>query len=256
MGACANFIARFPFVSFAATVVLCVGVGLFCGGGFTALQIVLWGIFDGLFHFHVPWLESIEIGFTVFAVIMGLFAILMLAFSILAESRTRQNIYSGVSCIMGGRLAALFFMTLTYLLNAAWMGITSLVALAIIIHVMLNSVCNVEVFDQQFQYIDTEWGFCLNLSRFGIYRNFTYGLDLNALCDEEEMNTFCNFMKPSELGLRFGIAFAGSFLIVLGLMLYMISLGSHYSRLQTSKEITNYRQEMTLNDASRDNAWM
>jgi len=39
-------------------------------------------------------------------------------------------------------------------------------------------------------------------------------------------------------------------------MLYMISLGSHYSRLQTSKEITNYRQEMTLNDASRDNAWM
>jgi len=53
-------------------------------------------------------LESIEIGFTVFAVIMGLFAILLFAFSILAESRTRQNIYSGVSCIMGGRLAALF----------------------------------------------------------------------------------------------------------------------------------------------------
>jgi len=60
-------------------------------------------------------------------------------------------------------------MTLTYLLNATWMGITSFVALAIIIHVMLNSVCNVEVFDRQFQYIDTEWGFCLNLSRFGVY---------------------------------------------------------------------------------------
>ena len=54
-GGCANIIARFPFVSFAATIVLCIGVGLFCGGGFTALQIVLWGIFDGLFHFHVPW---------------------------------------------------------------------------------------------------------------------------------------------------------------------------------------------------------
>jgi len=59
------------------------------------------------------------------------------------------------------------FMTLTYLLNATWLGITSFVALAIVIHVMLNSVCNVEVFEQQFQYIDTEWGFCLNLSRFG-----------------------------------------------------------------------------------------
>jgi len=59
------------------------------------------------------------------------------------------------------------FMTLTYLLNATWMGITSFVALSIVIHVMLNSVCNVEVFEQRFQYIDTEWGFCLNLSRFG-----------------------------------------------------------------------------------------
>jgi len=59
------------------------------------------------------------------------------------------------------------FMSLTYLLNATWMGITSFVALSIVIHVMLNSVCNVEVFDGRFQYIDTEWGFCLNLSRFG-----------------------------------------------------------------------------------------
>lgn len=39
---------------------------------------------------------------------MGLFAILLFAFGVLAESRTRQNTYSGVSCIMGGRLAALF----------------------------------------------------------------------------------------------------------------------------------------------------
>ena len=67
----------------------------------------------------------------------------------------------------GHSVASVQFMTLTYLLNAAWIGITSFVALSIIIHVMLNSVCNVEVFEQQFQYIDTEWGFCLNLSRFG-----------------------------------------------------------------------------------------
>jgi len=33
----------------------------------------------------------------------------------------------------------------------------------------------------------------------GIYRNFTYGLDLNALCDEEEMNTFCNFVSSFRL---------------------------------------------------------
>jgi hypothetical protein len=29
----------------------------------------------------------------------------------------------------------------------------------------------------------------------GIYRNFTYGLDLNALCEEDELNTFCNYVS-------------------------------------------------------------
>jgi len=57
-------------------------------------------------------LESIEIGFTVFAVIMGLLAIVLFAFGVLAESRTSQNTYAGASCIMGGRLAALFVSTL------------------------------------------------------------------------------------------------------------------------------------------------
>jgi len=70
-------------------------------------------------------------------------------------------------CFMYVCNAYVQFMSLTYLLNATWMGITSFVALALVIHVMLNSVCNVEVFEQRFQYIDTEWGFCLNLSRFG-----------------------------------------------------------------------------------------
>lgn len=34
-------------------------------------------------------------------------------------------------------------------------------------YVMLSSVCTVEVKQQRYQYVDTEWGFCLNLSRFG-----------------------------------------------------------------------------------------
>ena len=68
-------------------------------------------VLSGWHHLCGCRLESIEIGFTVFAVIMGLFAILLFAFSMLAESGTRQNIYSGVSCIMGGRLAALFVNT-------------------------------------------------------------------------------------------------------------------------------------------------
>lgn len=42
---------------------------------------------------------------------MGFFAVLLFAFGVLAETQTRQNIYAGVACIMGGRVAALFVST-------------------------------------------------------------------------------------------------------------------------------------------------
>lgn len=238
-----------PWGSIVATVALCVGVGMFCGAGYQAVQIVIQGIFVGLFHFYVPWLESIEIGFFVFAIIMGLFAILLLTFGFLASSATRQNIYSGVKCIMGGRIAAFFFLVLTYVLNCAWIGVTSFCGLSIIIYIMLQSVCIVEVQHQRYQYIDTEWGYCLNLSRFGIYKNYTEGLDMNALCDEQDLDDFCTYIEKA--GPLFCVAFSGSFLIVLGLVAYTMTLGSNYSRIQTSKELTNYRKTIALDDTSR-----
>ena len=53
-------------------------------------------------------LETITIIFIVIAVVMGCFAIMLLTFGFLATGATRQNIYSGVKCIMGGSVSAAF----------------------------------------------------------------------------------------------------------------------------------------------------
>lgn len=237
-----------PWGTLLATVVLCLGVGMFCGAGYKATQLVIQGIFVNLFHFYVEWLESIEIGFFVFAIFMGLFAILLFTFGVLASTATSGNLYSGVKCIMGGRISAFLFLSLTYVLNCAWMGVTSFIGLTIIIYLMLYSICSVEIQKRTYQYLDTEWEFCLNLSRFGIYRNFTAGLDLNSLCDESDLDDFCNNIALA--GPQFFIAFAGSTLIVLGLVMHTMGLGANYSKIQASKEITNYHETFALNDAS------
>ena len=39
---------------------------------------------------------------------MGCFAIILLVFGFLATGATRQNLYSGARCIMGGRVSAGF----------------------------------------------------------------------------------------------------------------------------------------------------
>ena len=46
--------------------------------------------------------------FVVIGVVMGLFAILLLVFGFLATGATRQKVYSGNKCIMGGRVSAVF----------------------------------------------------------------------------------------------------------------------------------------------------
>ena len=50
-----------PFASIIATLVVFVGVGLFCGALFRALTIVLKLIMEDLFHFNVAWWVSISL---------------------------------------------------------------------------------------------------------------------------------------------------------------------------------------------------
>jgi len=59
LAACMDCLGRTPYASLSATILMCLGVGLFCGTGFHAINITLNGIFDNLFKLHVPWSVSL-----------------------------------------------------------------------------------------------------------------------------------------------------------------------------------------------------
>lgn len=240
--ACDDCLGRTPFASLVATVIMCLGVGLFCGTFYRALEITIRGIFVDLFWFDVPWLETIQIVFVVVAVVMGIYSFILLFFGFLATGATRQKIYSGAKCIMGGRVSALFFTVMTYFLNLCWMGVTSMCATVILIYFMLDSICRHEYVGKPPWYLTYEN--CLNLSRFGIYRNYTEGVDRNAICDETDLSQFCQHVE--DLGWLYGLAWGGSLLIVLGMVTFMITLSSNYNRIKISRELTEYRQAADL----------
>ena len=48
-------VSKVPWGTLLATLVVCLGVGLFCGAGHRATEIVNEGIFRGLFKFYVEW---------------------------------------------------------------------------------------------------------------------------------------------------------------------------------------------------------
>jgi len=239
-------LGRTPFPSLIATLICGVGVAVFCFALWRALDITLRSIFEELFMLSIRWLESIQVVFIIVAVTMGCYAIILLVFGFLATGATRDKLYSGAKCIMGGRVSAIFFMVLTYIMNIIWIAVTSTCAIPIIIYVMLNSICVREIQNKNEWYFDT---YCLNLSRFGIYVNSTEGVVKNALCEDYELGDFCQGV--ADAGPMYGLAFGSSLLIVLSMVMFMIIMATNYQRIKSSKEITEYRNavDMELSDS-------
>ncbi|KAL3879999.1 hypothetical protein ACJMK2_032271 [Sinanodonta woodiana] len=242
-----------PFASLIATLIVFAGVGTFCGTLYRALAIFLEKIMNELFGFSVTWLSVIQVVFVVVAVVMGLFAILLLVFGFLATGATRKNVYSGARCIMGGRVSAAFFMVICYLLNMAWMCITAACVVPVILYVSINSICNNDIYNKNANSVTT----CIKLSQFGIYRNQTLSLGISALpgkdqlCEQTELSRFCD--RIVEAGPLFCVAFAGAFLIVLGLTHFMICLSANYTRIKISKELTEYRDAVDTEELELEN---
>jgi len=68
--ACKDCLGRTPYASLSATILMCLGVGLFCGTGFHAIDLTLNGIFDNLFKLHIPWSVSSNSSYTVFVCLL------------------------------------------------------------------------------------------------------------------------------------------------------------------------------------------
>ncbi|KAL4230417.1 Neuronal membrane glycoprotein M6-b [Mactra antiquata] len=241
-------IGNVPFASLIATIIVFVGVGVFCGTLYRALTIIIKSVMQDLFQFNVSWLEVLQIVFIVIAVVMALYAILLLIFGFLATGATRKNVYSGASCIMGGRISAAFFMVLSYILNLTWMGVSSLAIVPIVVYLMLRSICFTEVYSKDAASLTT---YCFSLTQLGIYRNQSYPLGIQppgreTLCGHTELRRFCD--RIEEAGPLFCVAFAGAVLICLGMIQFMISLAANYTRIRISKELTDYRDAVDMEE--------
>jgi hypothetical protein len=228
-------------VSLAATIVMCLGVGLFCGTGFRALDILLNVVFNNLFKLDLPWLKNIQIIFLLLGIIMGCFAIILLLFGFLSTGRTREKVCTGTKCVRGGIGIAVLFTIATYIINGAWLAMTAFSAVPIVLFIMLQSICQHEIVHRDYWFLDN---YCLNMSRFGIYKNLTIGLHSDSLCDEIDLSQFCQSVYDA--GPMFCFAFIGSCLIVLGMIIYLMALGSNISRIDSTKSLTDYRRAIEM----------
>ncbi|XP_041358811.1 proteolipid protein DM beta-like [Gigantopelta aegis] len=189
---CMECLGRTPFASLMATVICIIGVGVFCGTSYKALSLIINDVLNDLFEFNVGWLEVIQVVFVVIAVAMAVFAVILLVFGFLATGATRQNVYSGAKCIMGGRVSAAFFTVITYILNLGWIVIMCFSIVPIILYTAIYSICNNEVYNRNADTLT----YCFNLTQFGVYRGSTYSTSFSSpgkdsIC-EGEVKRMCD----------------------------------------------------------------
>lgn len=243
---CSEKIGSIPFASLIATIICLAGIGVFCGTLYQALHIFLVQIVDELFKFKVGWLEVLQVVFIVIAVAMGVLAVLLLIFGILATGDTRKNVYSGAKCILGGRVMAAFFLVLSYVLNIVWMCIISLGVIPIILYVSISSICDHHVYGKR----ATNITYCFDLSNYGLFLkdNHSPGSSsiVSKVCSPTNLYRLCD--RVGESGSLFCVSYVGSFLISLAMIHFMIILSSNYTRIKISKELTEYRETIDQGD--------
>ncbi|ESO88415.1 hypothetical protein LOTGIDRAFT_165539 [Lottia gigantea] len=240
-------IGKTPFASLTATIICVIGVAVFCGSLYRGLSLIIEGVLNDLFGFNVSWLEVIQVVFIILAVAMAVFGIILLVFGYLATGATRENLYSGNKCIMGGRISAAFFMVISYVLSLAWIAILSVVVVPIIIYAAISQICSMEVYSRT----SSSFHYCFNLTQFGVYRNESYGMGVQPpgkeyLCEHYEVRRMCD--KVLEAGPLFCVAYCGALCIVLGLIIFMVTLAANYTRIKISKELTQYRDAVEMEE--------
>ncbi|XP_067949057.1 neuronal membrane glycoprotein M6-a-like [Watersipora subatra] len=206
----------------------------------------------------ILWLGELRVVLTTIGALTGCIGIVLLIFGALATGATRRNVFSGAKCIMGGRCSAAFCLVVTYVVNFAWMLITSGISIPIIFFVMMRSICEME-----FRYKGTQPGgsgvalHCFNLSRIGIYYPgynkefpdlFIYG---PHLCRQSQLTDMCDLVAR-EIPLM-SAAFAGSFLIVISMVSFLMIVSANYQRIKTSKELSDYRDALEQDNTEMDN---
>lgn len=236
-------LGRTPFGSLLAFLMVISGSAVFCGTLYRSLQLVIEGILVQLFGFTLQWLQVVQIMFVIVGVVMGVFTIILLIFGFLATGATRQNVYSGAKCIMGGRVSAGFFILISYILSMAWIVIICMSGIAAIMYASLASICQHEIYSHTADELDN-LKYCFNLTRFGIYRPEGEGSD--HICDHIILSTLCR--RVTEAGPLILVTLGAAVIVLLGMMIFMICLTANYTRIKISKELTQYRDAVEMEE--------
>ncbi|XP_070554540.1 LOW QUALITY PROTEIN: neuronal membrane glycoprotein M6-a-like [Ptychodera flava] len=260
---CFDCLALTPFASLIATIVLAVGVGLFCGCGLYALDATckLFSDYDLYlcdcaeraadtnFETLKLYLYWTIIGVTAF---MGVWAIILLVLSFLSTYKAKTQVYGGETVVCGGYICNAFFIFLNYILTLVWL----LAAAASSVPIVYLLIFNYSIYCIEDSALAPNEG--LNLVHYGVALDNDIGNGTGGGCEGNsvvEKTELENFESATDLQLWWGLFFAATCLVVIGLIHFMMCMSANYAYVKAGLKKSDYeekkfQEEQELNDLS------
>ncbi|XP_006622403.1 neuronal membrane glycoprotein M6-a isoform X1 [Apis dorsata] len=235
---CNDCMARVPYATLIATIMCCLGVGIFCG---TMYRGVTLGslMMDQVFHLRLGWLEAIQLIFATIGASMAALGFMILCVGCLATGATRHKVYRAWRSRVGGRISCAVFMTITYILQLGWLLIFAFLVIIAWIFTIFWGLCT----NPRVQSLDQ----CIDFTQFSFIFPSNTRIEDMKVCGPQEVKLFCkDFVEKAVV--MFVLATIAAMLVVLSLIHYLMCLSANYAHIRDHEKFQELQELQYLQD--------
>lgn len=231
-------ITRIPYATLIATIMCCVGVGIFCGTMYRGVTLSALMMND-VFHIHISWLQTMQLILVIIGSIMGALGLMILFIGFLTTGATRHKVYRAWRARIGGRISCAVYMVITYILQIFWLFVFCLMVIITFVFTLFWNLCS---------RTSTERRQCIDFRQFDfIFPEGTKPEDMQV-CDPAELKPFCkDYVENVEF--MFILATSACVLIVLSLIHYLMCLSANYAHIRDHEKLQELQELQYLQDA-------
>ncbi|XP_034942870.1 neuronal membrane glycoprotein M6-b isoform X2 [Chelonus insularis] len=232
---CNDCMARVPYATLIATIMCCLGVGVFCGTmyrGSTLTKLMMLHVF----HVRLDWLEAVTYIFAIIGACMAALGFMILCVGCLATGATRHKVYRAWRSRVGGRISCAVFMTITYILQIVWMLIFAFLVIVTLLFTIFWGLCSdpraqqngIDFTQLRFVFLDA-----ISPDHIRIKDNY--------------VKQFCkDYVEKAEV--MFILATAAAMLVIFSLIHYLMCLSANYAHIRDHEKFQELQELQYLQD--------
>lgn len=232
---CRDCMTRIPYATLIATIMCCVGVGVFCGTMYRGTTLTLL-MFDEVFRIKITWVEPVQLTFMIIGAAMGGLGLMILFLGCLSTGSTRAKVYRTWRGRVGGRVSCAIFMGITYLLSIIWLLIFIMLIVVTVFYTLAWFQCQTIPENQ-----------CIDYNQFEFLFPSSTSEEDRRVC-REERKTFCkDCVNNAEV--MFILATVAAFLVIMSLIHYLMCLSANYAHIKDQEKFMDLQEIQYLHES-------